>query len=241
MHVGAAIEGRLHGSATLPDSTKMGKYDMAYDRVKNAASKRRMRSARKMLGLCTNCGQIPFKAGSGFVCEACRTDINTRKKTTDWRMKLEIIQTYGGRCACCGESHVRFLTIDHMNNDGKSDRKAISHGGATFYRWIKKQGYPTTFQILCWNCNLGKLYNNGVCPHKINSLGALSRSGTRCSTVCKTAAARLGGSNPPAPTRKLRHRKVTGPGSAPKDAPRSAVLPKFAGVVFNGSTRLFQS
>lgn len=139
---------------------------MAYDKIKNATSKRELRKKRKSLGLCTNCGKVSFKDGHGFVCELCRKIINDLKKLSDQRMKLEIIQAYGNRCACpkCPETNAGFLTIDHKNNDGKSDRKNISHGGATFYRWIKKQGYPSDFQLLCWNCNLGKLHN-GICPH----------------------------------------------------------------------------
>ncbi len=34
---------------------------------------------------------------------------------------------------------------------------------------------PEGFQVLCWNCNLGKYYNGGVCPHR----GAVDTTATR--------------------------------------------------------------
>lgn len=33
------------------------------------------------------------------------------------------------------------------------------------YRWLMKNKYPSGFQVLCWNCNMGKQINGGVCPH----------------------------------------------------------------------------
>ena len=53
------------------------------------------------------------------------------------RTKYKVMRAYGGKCVCCGESTLSFLTIDHPNNDGVKDR--LAHGvGSTFYRWLKK-------------------------------------------------------------------------------------------------------
>ncbi len=38
-------------------------------------------------------------------------------------------------------------------------------GGSVLYSWLKKQGYPPGFQVLCHNCNLAKGYY-GACPHQ---------------------------------------------------------------------------
>ena len=73
-----------------------------------------------------------------------------------------VIGHYGGQCTCCGESERAFLTIDHVNNDGAEHKRII---GSNLYRWLKKQGYPDDFQVLCWNCNSGRARNGGVCPH----------------------------------------------------------------------------
>lgn len=77
-----------------------------------------------------------------------------------------VISHYGGKCICCGETIKSFLQIDHVNNDGNISRKV--HGrGARFYKWIIRNNFPETLQILCANCNTSKRINNGVCEHMI--------------------------------------------------------------------------
>src|SRR5271157_769821 len=80
--------------------------------------------------------------------------------------RIRVLMHYGGKCACCGETGMPFLTLDHINNDGKKDRKYMV--GSYWFRWIVKNGYPKDLQVLCWNCNMSKSrYGSGVCPHKI--------------------------------------------------------------------------
>jgi hypothetical protein len=79
---------------------------------------------------------------------------------------MDALTAYGGAvCACCGESNVKFLTIDHINGGGTAERKKIK-GVCSIYRWLKRQGYPFGYQVLCYNCNCGRAYNGGICPHK---------------------------------------------------------------------------
>lgn len=68
-------------------------------------------------------------------------------------------------CACCMESNVKFLTIDHIKNNGSEHRRQIKASGASFYRWIIKNKFPEDLQVLCMNCNAAK-YWYGTCPHK---------------------------------------------------------------------------
>ena len=68
------------------------------------------------------------------------------------------------KCVCCDELELRFLTVDHVNNDGARHRKVI--GKRDINTWLVNHNFPTGFQILCWNCNMGKARNGGVCPHK---------------------------------------------------------------------------
>lgn len=82
----------------------------------------------------------------------------------------EVFSAYGGyRCACCGEEEKKFLTIDHVNNDGAKHRKElgtlIGRGGTAFQSWLRKNEFPPGFQVLCYNCNCGKARNGGICPH----------------------------------------------------------------------------
>jgi hypothetical protein len=79
-------------------------------------------------------------------------------------LKHMCMQHYGNRCNCCGETHIEFLTIDHINNDGSIDRKR-GRSGATMYAWLKKNNYPEGYQVLCWNCNEAKS-RYGICPHQ---------------------------------------------------------------------------
>lgn len=84
-------------------------------------------------------------------------------------LRQQVLNAYGGfKCNCCGESEPLFLTIDHVENDGAEMRKngVHSRGGTQFYQWLRKNGFPDGFQVLCMNCNLGKHRNGGVCPHK---------------------------------------------------------------------------
>ncbi len=71
-----------------------------------------------------------------------------------------IIDHYGGKCACCGESIREFLVIDHIGGIEKSKRKR----GNRFYKEIIKSNFPTNLRILCHNCNMA-LGIYGYCPH----------------------------------------------------------------------------
>ena len=80
-----------------------------------------------------------------------------------------VLEHYGRECACCGEDEVKFLCIDHKNNDGREHRKTLkgTGGGSIIIAWIIKNGFPDMFQMLCHNCNMAKgIY--GECPHKKN-------------------------------------------------------------------------
>lgn len=88
------------------------------------------------------------------------------------KQKHQCYMAYGGyKCACppCGETNPKFLTLDHINNDGASHRRSLSKkkvkAGPSLYTWIIKNNFPPLFQVLCYNCNCGKNINRGVCPH----------------------------------------------------------------------------
>lgn len=91
------------------------------------------------------------------------------------RIKLQALREYSGgdpKCSCCGESNIGFLSLDHVNNDGAAHRRALGLNtsvkrGGLFYFSLKKLGWPKTppLQVLCYNCNFGRHYNGGICPH----------------------------------------------------------------------------
>lgn len=92
-----------------------------------------------------------------------------KEYTRRWSRNIrhECLMIYGGRCVCCGESHSEFLTIDHIDGNGRSHRKSIKKvGGVHFYLWLKNQGWPRDkYQLLCWNCNTAKHFFK-ICPHQ---------------------------------------------------------------------------
>ena len=95
-----------------------------------------------------------------------RETIKVSSKILRDKLKEEVLQHYGGVCACCGIIESAFLSIDHVNGGGTKQRKALGFGGSAFYTWLRKMGFPEGFQVLCHNCNMGRHVNGGVCPHK---------------------------------------------------------------------------
>lgn len=83
------------------------------------------------------------------------------------RYKLPAMQAYGGPvCACCGESHIECLQIDHVNGDGATHRREIcgKNRSGNLYVWLRQNNYPPGFRVLCANCNFA-ISRLGRCPH----------------------------------------------------------------------------
>jgi hypothetical protein len=118
------------------------------------------RASRAQMGACKECGH---PAEGKAHCPSCRRRINARARA----LREEVLNAYGGRCACCGEREPCFLHIDHINNDGYSHRKTVSRCSTSMYRWLKQRGFPRDgYQLLCANCNFGRFLNGGICPHQ---------------------------------------------------------------------------
>lgn len=117
---------------------------------------------RRAEGMCPYCGKQPPAEGRRMCpdCTASRKKINDKSRA---KAKTETIAHYGGECVCCGEKEPAFLTLDHINNDGAEHRRNTSYRSMMAY--ARHNGYPPDLQLMCWNCNLGKHINGGVCPH----------------------------------------------------------------------------
>ena len=117
-------------------------------------------------------GNVP--SGRGSWCkQCCRDEYHTRQRdryliksrNRNRLLKIEIMSHYGTICGCCGESHIEFLTIDHINGGGNKHRREVGlHGGRRFYKWLKDNNWPDGFRVLCMNCNFS-LGQYGCCPH----------------------------------------------------------------------------
>jgi hypothetical protein len=86
-------------------------------------------------------------------------------KSQRQRLKRKLVDGYGGKCTCCGESEIVFLSIEHVNRDGAEHRKKMKGSSTSIYREAIRQGFPSKYTILCMNCNYAKRFGN-VCPHQ---------------------------------------------------------------------------
>lgn len=118
------------------------------------------RQFRKDNHLCLRCGSSQLV--TTCYCQVCLD------KYKAWRDKdrRDTICHYGGVCQCCGEDRLNFLTIDHINGGGTQHRQKLkTTAGNSFYRWLRKQGYPEGYRVLCFNCNCA-IGLHGQCPHQ---------------------------------------------------------------------------
>jgi hypothetical protein len=136
---------------------------------------KRLHKERSAQGLCPRCGKGPCLPGLKN-CQACTDYARThqRKPSSKVRRKVQyeelrqrVLDHYGGKCVCCGESGPQFLTLDHINGDGGARRKELpSHlrTGGGMYGKIVRDGfpYPDYLQVLCYNCNCARGHH-GYC------------------------------------------------------------------------------
>ena len=83
------------------------------------------------------------------------------------KIRAKVFNAYGGFiCACCKITHPDFLTLDHVENNGRSHRRELGYKSSyQIYLWAIRNNFPKGLQVLCWNCNMGKR-KTGVCPHE---------------------------------------------------------------------------
>ena len=86
------------------------------------------------------------------------------KRAYSKRIRELILQRYGSRCTCCGETEVKFLTIDHVERDGAEHRRKVAKN--LYYKSIALDVDVKRYRILCFNCNCGREKNGGICPHE---------------------------------------------------------------------------
>lgn len=108
--------------------------------------------------------------GSWSLSKKARRSKYQRAYGKRWKQlrRLEALKHYGGdppRCACCGEAHIEFLSIDHVGGGGCAHRKIIKRAGSAFCLWLRQRGYPRGYRVLCHNCNQAIGFY-GACPHQ---------------------------------------------------------------------------
>lgn len=117
---------------------------------------------------------------------ANRAEVLAKKREADRALKREVIMAYGGRCQCCGETHIEFLTIDHTDGSGAEHRKRCGKG-RRLYADLKAQGFPKDrYQCLCFNCNIS-LGFYGYCPHRPELIRPMNKQAKRPGRRCVVA------------------------------------------------------
>jgi len=145
----------------------------------------------KELGYCGNCGKefVRTRLWHKYCSDRCRDHANNtsekhriaarhvnrelqraRAVRSRKKVRMQTLIHYGGdppACHCpggCTESHLEFLTIDHLEGHGREHRSSMRRNGTAFYVWLRKNSYPGGYRVLCYNCNCS-LGNYGYCPH----------------------------------------------------------------------------
>jgi hypothetical protein len=114
-------------------------------------------------GLCM-CGAALTAQKSA--CVSCSHRRSLRKREGDARLRADVLAAYGASCVCCGESREPFLTIDHVIPYAQGGGPRAYRAGYRLYGWLKREGYPEGFRVLCLNCNLVRSLR-GYCPHEL--------------------------------------------------------------------------
>lgn len=97
-----------------------------------------------------------------YECIQCKRDRNNRRNRA---LRVAVLTHYStGRptCACCKETTLEFLALDHIHGGGRKHRQTIQ---MRWWEWLRKQGYPKGFRVLCHNCNQA-IGVYGSCPHQ---------------------------------------------------------------------------
>jgi hypothetical protein len=120
---------------------------------------------RRLLNQCVHCQRTLEEGYTYESCPSCKKIIKLANGSWRWQQTIDVLDHYGWRCACCGETEPMFLTIDHKEGKGNIHRAELKGKIKDWYQWIIKENFPEEFQTLCYNCNLGKSRNGGTCPH----------------------------------------------------------------------------
>ena len=90
---------------------------------------------------------------------------NKKVKERQGEIRRIVINNYGGKCKCCGETIIEFLAIDHINGGGYKHRQIIGNS-IRYYYWIIRNNFPDNYRILCHNCNQATSWGR-KCPHEL--------------------------------------------------------------------------
>jgi 5-methylcytosine-specific restriction endonuclease McrA len=104
---------------------------------------------------------------------ATRESQRLREQRRREKIRTDVLAALGGRCTTCGFDDPRALQVDHVNDDGASDR--LRFGGRSspnIYRLflvVIEEASNGRYQLLCANCNAVKEWDR---RHRLRDQGA---------------------------------------------------------------------
>ena len=87
--------------------------------------------------------------------------INEAQRRFQKRRRVQAIIAYGGKCECCQEGRIEFLTI--VKREGGEVRGKSA--GLQIGVWLWQHKYPEGYGVECLNCAGAHRYF-GYCPHR---------------------------------------------------------------------------
>lgn len=115
----------------------------------------RLETDRLAHGKCRRCGDNVLEDGY----RQCRQCID-KGRARHAALKLQVLDAYGGPvCVGCGEAEIAVLQIDHIGGGGHAHAFEIGNGNyargrAKMYPWLRDNGFPAGYRVLCANCNI---------------------------------------------------------------------------------------
>ena len=126
------------------------------------------RQLRGGSGWNSSCRDCRNKSRNTSRIGACRAGVNLQRREARLQLKRTLIYHYSQgqmTCGCCGFGEFDTLTLDHVSGGGRESYRAVFGGSnRMLYEWVRKNGMPEGFQILCANCNASKR-DRGACQH----------------------------------------------------------------------------
>src|SRR5215813_7812197 len=95
------------------------------------------------------------------------------KRHANWRrylvrVKYRVWSHYSNgtpACACCRETRLEFLCLDHLDGGGNRHREAAGFTSRrALYQDLRESNFPAGYRVLCHNCNSALAWCR-YCPH----------------------------------------------------------------------------
>lgn len=115
-----------------------------------------------LLSYCRECGRKAAAKARKANPEKVRENHRRYRE----KVRRQVLDAYGNKCACCDESEPEFLALDHVNGGGNKHRRDARLSSPTqLRRHVIEKGFPPEFRLLCHNCNCARAWY-GQCPHE---------------------------------------------------------------------------